>query len=256
LVNVGGSYDYHAYFQGGKWGIIDTSGKYLVEPMWEYANRLYDGNIIATLDGKQGLVDNHGVQIIPAVYDNVYYSNNFDGRIVLEVKLGSDCGLFDTENRALLPLMFNSVGIDRRNYYSVGNSDGSGYGGEIGIIELIKTPFLSGEVFVNGEKVEFDNPPLLINSRTMMPVRAVFEKLGCTVEWLGDSETAVIMLGDLRVQIKQDTNYITKNDSYIFSDTAAINYNSRIYVPLRVISEAIGCNVSYNDATGNVTILY
>lgn len=88
----------------------------------------------------------------------------------------------------------------------------------------------------------------------MIPIRAVFEKLDCTVEWLGDSETAIITLGDLRVEIKQDTNYIIKNGEYIYSDTAVINYNNRIYVPLRVISEALGCDVAYDEATGDVMI--
>ena len=88
----------------------------------------------------------------------------------------------------------------------------------------------------------------------MIHIRAVFEKLGCTVEWINDTETAVITLGDMRVEIKQDTNHVIRNSEYIYSDTAAMNYNNRIYVPLRVISEAIGCEVTYDDAVGNVMI--
>ena len=38
-------------------------------------------------------------------------------------------------------------------------------------------------VTVNGEAIEFDASPVIISGRTMIPARAVFEKMGATVLW-------------------------------------------------------------------------
>lgn len=125
-----------------------------------------------------------------------------------------------------------------------------------GLIKLIDAPFLKGSVFVNGEKVNFDNPPLLINSRTMIPARAVFEKLGFSVDWESETQTVIINRNNTKIRIEQNKNGFLKDGVYIYSDMPSINFESRIYLPLRAISEALGCNINYDDATGNVLINY
>ena len=47
-------------------------------------------------------------------------------------------------------------------------------------------------VIVKGETVMFDQPPVIIDGRTLVPVRYVAEKLGCTVEWDGELQVAYI----------------------------------------------------------------
>ena len=39
-------------------------------------------------------------------------------------------------------------------------------------------------IYLNGERVEFDVPPQIINGSTMVPMRAVFEALGAQVHWV------------------------------------------------------------------------
>ena len=43
-------------------------------------------------------------------------------------------------------------------------------------------------VILNGAPLEFDVPPVIINSRTMVPMRAIFEALGAKVNWNGFNE--------------------------------------------------------------------
>ena len=45
-------------------------------------------------------------------------------------------------------------------------------------------------VKLDGRNVEFDVAPQLVNERTMVPVRAIFEALGATVEW--DQQTNTV----------------------------------------------------------------
>lgn len=38
-------------------------------------------------------------------------------------------------------------------------------------------------VYLDANEIEFDVPPQIINGRTMVPIRAIFEKMGANVEW-------------------------------------------------------------------------
>lgn len=257
LVMAGGTL-YHGSITNGLWGLIDTNGNYLVEPKWTQASRYADGKIRAQGkhgEEKAGLFDERGNELLPMKYEIVNYTPGSDHAIVSHEKQPHDGRLYgmhlvDLHNNTIIPLYFNSIEEQPNGTFEVTSWNGAN------IVRMIDMPLLKGEVFVNSEKVDFDTPPLLINSRTVIPVRAAFEKVGCEVQWLNDSKTAVITLGDMRVEIKQDTNSIIKNGKYIYSDTAAFNYRNRIYVPLRVISEALGGDVFYDDATGNVLINY
>ena len=46
-------------------------------------------------------------------------------------------------------------------------------------------------VKVNGEVVEFDQPPVIENGRTLIPFRGVLEKMGITVDWVSDNKTVI-----------------------------------------------------------------
>ena len=38
-------------------------------------------------------------------------------------------------------------------------------------------------VYIDGKEVEFDVQPQVIDGRTMVPIRAIFEKMGASVVW-------------------------------------------------------------------------
>lgn len=84
----------------------------------------------------------------------------------------------------------------------------------------------SNEMLVDDEKIELDVPAKIVNDRTVVPVRAIAEGLGCTVTWDGDSRTVYIdsmnsalapisctMIEDLNEQIR-----INSPDRYIVAD--------------------------------------
>ena len=60
-------------------------------------------------------------------------------------------------------------------------------------------------VYVNGEKLEFDVEPVIMNGRTLVPMRKIFETLGATVSWNGDTETASGVRNGIRVSVSIDT---------------------------------------------------
>ena len=56
----------------------------------------------------------------------------------------------------------------------------------------------SGEisVYLDGQRLTFDQPPVSMNGRVLVPVRAIFEALGAQVEWYQDTQTVAAQKGD------------------------------------------------------------
>ncbi|MBQ8392121.1 MAG: DUF2334 domain-containing protein [Clostridia bacterium] len=114
----------------------------------------------------------------------------------------------------------------------------------------------SGEisVFVNGSKLSFDVPPQIVNGRTMVPLRAIFESLGATVEWFEATRSVKAALGDKTVNLTIDSSTMYLNESAITLDAPAFVTDGRTLVPARAISEAFGATVGWNGETRTVTI--
>ena len=101
------------------------------------------------------------------------------------------------------------------------------------------------QVVMNGSPMSFDVPPVIINGRTMVPLRAVFEGLGASVDWDGDTETVISTLGNITVTLTIGENVMYINGEETALDAPACIINDRTLVPLRAVSEAYGAQVSW-----------
>lgn len=105
------------------------------------------------------------------------------------------------------------------------------------------------KVNVNGEEVVFaDAQPVIINSRTMIPLRGVFEKLGYKVEWWSVKKTANL-IGEETVSVTANSNIFYVDGEEEYSDVPAQIINNRMYLPLRAIGEAADMDVKWDSAT-------
>ncbi len=109
-------------------------------------------------------------------------------------------------------------------------------------------------VKVDGKAVEFDQPPVLENDRTLVPLRAIFEALGATVEWEDATQTVKASKGDIAISLQIGSKDMFVNGTTKVLDVPAKLLNSRTLVPVRAISEAFGCKVDWEDATQTVII--
>ena len=138
-------------------------------------------------------------------------------------------------------------------------------------------------VYLNGERLEFDVPPMIINDRTMVPMRAIFEALGMWVIWNEEYRTIFIpqMRGGIKLQIDNPQMLIVNDvpfcpycdrpfeyfeydferecvcvtaDFYIELDLPPTIVDNRTLVPLRAIAEATGATVDWCGDTLAVTI--
>ncbi len=137
----------------------------------------------------------------------------------------------------------------------------NGYVGEEIYVDVSETPVVDTSVIrikVNGEFVKPDSAPTIVNDRTLVPIRAVAEKLGYDVNWDGATRTAIISddITTLKITIdKAVMEKITESKSEeVAIDVAAQIINDRTYLPLRAIGEALGASVDW-DAAGRIVIV-
>lgn len=113
-------------------------------------------------------------------------------------------------------------------------------------------------VIYNGTEIEFDQPPVTMYDRTLVPMRAIFEAMGATVTWVADTETILATKDDITIALQIDNNILFKNDGsgtqQVELDVPAQLVGERTLVPVRAISEAFTANVGWDEATQTVTI--
>ena len=110
-------------------------------------------------------------------------------------------------------------------------------------------------VYIDGERVEFDVEPQIVNDRTVVPMRAIFEALGAEVEWTQETKTITSTAGDVKIVMQIDNTTMTVNDEEVTLDTAPfVAEGDRTLVPVRAISEAFKCYVDWDGSIKLVSI--
>ncbi len=106
----------------------------------------------------------------------------------------------------------------------------------------------------NGEWMQFDVPPMLMNDRTMVPLRAIFEALGAKVSWDDATQTAIGIRNGKEVSVTIGSNIAMVGGSMVSIDQSAALVNDRTLVPLRFVSESYGAEVEWDDPSQTVFI--
>lgn len=110
------------------------------------------------------------------------------------------------------------------------------------------------QMLVNSQPQTLDSEPVVVNGRTLVPIRAIIEAMGGTVSWEQSTSTAVLTYGsdEIRLTINSLTAYVN-NEEYQL-DTAPAVINNRTMLPIRFIAENFNFNVEWNDDTQEITI--
>ncbi|MBE7021383.1 MAG: hypothetical protein E7411_08145 [Ruminococcaceae bacterium] len=111
-------------------------------------------------------------------------------------------------------------------------------------------------VMMNGKRKVFDVDPQIINSRTMVPLRAIFEEFGAEVSWDEATATATAVSNLNTIKITRDSATAYINDATVTLDSPATIVDGRFLVPLRFISEAYGAEVNWVGYSQTATINY
>ena len=110
-------------------------------------------------------------------------------------------------------------------------------------------------VTIDGQQVTFaDQQPTIINGRTLVPVRGVFEALGFYPTWSGSAQTATLTRDDYVIVITIGSATFTNNSIAHELDVPAMMINGRTMLPLRAVLESVGYDLDWIGSTRTVVI--
>jgi hypothetical protein len=111
---------------------------------------------------------------------------------------------------------------------------------------------------VNGVKQEIDpgreTAPLVVNGRTLIPIRAVIEAMGGTVDYDAKEQKITLKKGNDTLQMWIGKTNIKLNGTAKTMDTAPVVLNGRTMVPVRFVAENFGYSVAWKAAEQTVVI--
>jgi hypothetical protein len=110
-------------------------------------------------------------------------------------------------------------------------------------------------VTINGVPVVFDGQsPVNVDGRTLVPVRGVFEELGFTVDWNGDTQQATLSNANYVVVLTVGNAVFTTNGASHTLDVPAQIINGRTMLPIRAVLESVGYFIGWDSGTSTVLI--
>lgn len=125
------------------------------------------------------------------------------------------------------------------------------------VLTLFSTSVLASDVKVSldGEYLAFDVPPQIINGRTMVPLRTIFEALGAEVEWDGNARTVSASKSNKFIVCTEGSTTMYVNDEAFSMDVAPTIIDGRTLVPARFVAQALDCKVDWDGTTRTVKII-
>lgn len=115
-------------------------------------------------------------------------------------------------------------------------------------------------VTIEGVEIEFDVPPQIVEGRTLVPMRKIFEALGAKVTWVQEAQLVIATYDTsiLTMEIGKDsftvTDVVTEETKVVTLDVSSRVIDGRTLVPVRAISESAGRKVEWDNATKTVVI--
>lgn len=110
-------------------------------------------------------------------------------------------------------------------------------------------------VFVHGQPVFFpDQQPVIVNDRTLVPIRGVFEALGATVKWDADAFSVTVQWRGNQAAVFIGSTTAWVNGYQKVLDVAPRIIGDRTMVPLRFLAESLGLKVDWYERYRAVVI--
>lgn len=110
-------------------------------------------------------------------------------------------------------------------------------------------------VTVEGVPVAFgDQPPVIVDGRTLVPVRGVFETLGFNVNWDGETGQATLTSENYTVVLTIGSAAFTTNGVSHTLEVPAQSIGGRTMLPIRAVLESVGYYLAWDGGARTVLI--
>lgn len=111
-------------------------------------------------------------------------------------------------------------------------------------------------VFINHNLLIPEVPPMIIESRTLLPLRAILEALGSEVGWDGKTQQITATKGDTVLILHIGSKEASLNGASVLIDAAPLIVSGRTLVPARFLAESFGATVHWDGINRIITITY
>ncbi|MBQ4087760.1 MAG: trypsin-like peptidase domain-containing protein [Clostridia bacterium] len=109
-------------------------------------------------------------------------------------------------------------------------------------------------VYLNDAPLSFDVSPIIIDGRTMVPVRTIFEALGSIVTWDVQTKSVNAEKDGTTVNLVVNSKTMFVNGKPKYLDVAPVIVDARTLVPLRAVAESFDCEVEWKQMNRSVFI--
>ena len=171
---------------------------------------------------------------------------NIEARII-------DGGSFTNIRNTVIPLRIvgrgDSIGVARRQVIWYIFDEGVSFA-----TTQQPAPTQDISIQVNGELIPTIVSPTIIDGRTVVPVRAVTEALGASVDWDGSTRSVTIARGDNTIVMTIDSDIATVDAVTTTLDVAPILVNDTTMLPIRFIAESFDLDVEWDESSRTVII--
>jgi N-acetylmuramoyl-L-alanine amidase len=110
------------------------------------------------------------------------------------------------------------------------------------------------KIQLDGEEITCDVAPVIVDDRTLVPFRAIFEAMGATVGWNQSTYEATVTYDSTVVTVKIGSTNATINGITKTLDVPSQIINDRTMIPVRFVSENLGFTVDW-DNTARAVLL-
>ncbi len=116
------------------------------------------------------------------------------------------------------------------------------------------------KIIVEGNELALEQEvPIIINSRTLVPLRKLLVGLGVpdnneNIQWIGEKRQVKVNYNGVDISLSIDDTKAYINGKEYILDSAPVIHRSRTYLPARFVGEALGYNISWDSYTPAVLV--
>ncbi len=112
---------------------------------------------------------------------------------------------------------------------------------------------------INGVETEIDagrgTVPVIINGRTLVPIRAIIEAFGGTAYWDESTRSVHLTMENDFIILQIDNTVAYLNSSPYILDTVPTIQNGRTLLPIRFVAEKFNLGVAWDDTSQTIFII-
>jgi hypothetical protein len=215
----------HDYSQ--KFALLDAGGNNLTGFKYDNAGNFFNDYLVVFQNyyDRAGLLNQYGAEVVPTVFDGILLTD--EGYAFVTVRDDSDANDYNKTYVGYfkIPDSFS----ERQNIRPI-------------------------TVYLDGVELFFESDPMMVNERTMVPLRKIFETLGLAVDWDGGAGTIAVSGGGKDAQLTAGSETAYVDGAEVHLDAAPVIQNDVTFVPLRFVSETSGANVEWAAGLRRVII--